>query len=458
MTRSWIILLVSLLCAGATASGQWIAQESNLPADVRAYRISAVNDKVVWAGGQRDFLAPSADFSRTIDGGAHWLAGTIPLPSDFFILNISAIDADTAWAAAGSFHDSERAGIYKTVDGGKTWLQQLTVSPFPSFVYFFNDREGLTFKNLTERNPRNYLTIFTTSDCGATWRGVPEKDNIRLMELEGVSHSAYTVDGDYFYAPTSAGRILKSSDHGKSWALIATGADSSFIWPSFKDPRHALAAVSAMKQHFGMRRTGDAGTSWEHIPTPDFLAFSPASIPGTGGGYLLSSCGWGLGKTGSAFTMDNGTSWTMIDDVAHLWIEMVSRDLGWSGDGNSNTIYQWRIGKVAPIGCYPQTGIFFEPTRVGSVSATRILAITNFGQAPLILTSITAQGPHFRLNGPAALPVTLQTFETLRVEVHFTPTEPMRQRADLTLESNAPDSPQYRLLLEGEGIADARMN
>lgn len=456
--KSCVIIFLAagiLLLLSVNIPAQWISQESNMPANVTAYRVCIVNEKVVWAGGQKPNLNPSPDFTRTVDGGEHWIAGSIPLPSDFFILNISASSADTAWAAVGAFTGSNKAGVYKTTDGGKTWQQQFIASPFPSFVYFFNSREGLVFCDPISTT-HNYHAIYTTSDGGTKWEPIPDTQNIPLFNGEGVSHSLYSVSGNDFYTASSAGRIMKSRDKGKSWSVNATNF-ASFVWPAFKDSLNGLLAATTMSNHYGMAKTLDGGITWPHVSSPYFLAYFPASIPETSGGYVVSGPAWGLGRSGSALTMDNGTNWIMIDDVTHLWTEFFSYDLGWGGDGNSNKIYKWSIGKQPAIGCYPLTALTYGSVRTGLSSDPQSIYITNYGKEALVISEIIKPGINYQLVNPLALPLTLESLHSTKLEVCFNPQETGLLVDSLVIISNAANSSRLGIKFEGTGIQISRV-
>jgi photosystem II stability/assembly factor-like uncharacterized protein len=432
-----------------TLFAQWIEQDSKMPADVTAYRMSIVDQNIVWACGQKSQLAPSPDFTRTIDGGAHWQAGKIPLPADFFILNISAFSADTAWAAAAAMSYSTKAGVYKTSDGGKTWKQQFVAPSFILFVYFFNSSEGLAF---CEPAGASTLTnaIYTTLNGGDTWEPALEANKIALAAGEGISHSLYYIAGDVLYTGSSKGRIFITRDKGKNWSARSTGF-SSFVWPAFQDSLNGLVSATTMSTHYGMAKTHNGGQSWEPVSSPGFLAYWPASIPKTAAGYVVTGTGWNLGKTGSAFTLDSGMTWTMMDDVAHLWTEFYSADLGWGGDGNSNKIYKWNKSRQPSISRYPASMISFGSKRVGSVSESKNVTLTNYGQSTLIVSDIIHPSPHFQLVRPPSLPLTLESLQSLTLQVCFSPQTSGVLKDSCIVVSNAANSPRTSIVFEGTG-------
>lgn len=450
MFKSWTLVLLFAVGCASFSSAQWVAQQSNLPEGVRAWRLTVVNENVVWACGQRDYLASSNDFTRTIDGGEHWTAGKIP--DVMVIINISAFDSDTAWVAVA--YKSTYA-VVKTRDGGKTWQEQWTAPTFVNFVHFFNAREGLALCDPIDIASGYYdYLVFTTSDGGATWQAVPaDQKAVLLFYKEGISHGDYNILHNTLYSGTSNGKFLVATDKGKGWKAYPCW-NQGFIWPSFKDSLNGMAAATTMANHYATLITSDGGVSWQKVSSPDFLAYFPAAIPETPGGYLLSGAGWGLGKNGSAFTLDNGTTWTMIDDEAHLWTEFYNRETGWSGDGESSNIYKWSLTQAPAIGCYPVSTMKFNQTVTTWSSTPAELSITNYGQEPLILSEITVP-PDFSISREFELPKTLQSLETARIKVTFIPRTAEIIVDSLILVSNATASPRHAIRLEGEGFTIA---
>ena len=447
MYKSWTLVLLAALCCASLSSAQWIAQQSNLPEGVRAGRMSVINENVVWTYGQRDYYANTNDFTRTLDGGEHWTAGKIPNVQ--LLINLTAIDADTAWAAVA--YKSTNA-VVKTRDGGKTWQDQWIAPTLINFVYFFNAREGLALCDPIDLTSGYYdYLIYTTSDGGASWQTVPAGKKVVMSYQEGISLSQYSALGNIFYSGTSNGRFIKVTDKGNSWKAFPCWRQG-FIWPSFKDSLNGMAAVTTMDTHYAMVITSNGGANWYKASSPDFLAYFPASIPDTPGGWLLSGAVWGLGKNGSAFTVDNGTTWTMIDDAAHGWTTFYNRELGWSGDGASTRIWKWSMTQEPAVGSYPVAGLKYSPLLTGSSSQPQTVSITNYGKDPLVISSINLPSPNFKVGKLFAMPKSLNSLETARFEVSFTPTIGGIIHDSLVVVSNAAKSPAHAIPLEGEGI------
>lgn len=458
MSKTGALLLMVILCLGSAASAQWIVQESNLPADVHAYRICAVNENVVWAAGIKSFRAPCMSFSHTVDGGEHWQAGMISVPQDstLFILNISACDADTAWAAVGSFHLSDYAGIYSTVDGGINWVRQPSAFPFPNqgpaFVHFFNSREGLTASFGTYDG---YIVMYTTSNGGIIWEPIVEANRIYIENNRSIDLlSNFSLCGNDFYT-TVLGKMLVTRDKGKSWQQSTF--TTSYGWPGFINMHDGIISVflymgSSGFMTYPMMITADGGLTWQTMTPPDISVFYASPMPGTASCYLVSGGLWGVTRPGSAFTLDNGQTWTMIDRIAHLCTEMVNRNLGWGGDGSSSKIFKWYIGPQAAIGRYPLTDLVFPLTKVGGHSLSQSVTITNYGQAPLVISEIIP-GANSGFSLSYDLPKTINSLESAPVELFFAPKTSGIVSDSVVIVSSAANSPRYSLKLSGQAMS-----
>jgi len=63
-------------------------------------------------------------------------------------------------------------------------------------------------------------------------------------------------------------------------------------------------------------------------------------VPGTDSSYMVTSVNPPGALTGSSYTLDNGATWTTVDNVTHGKAAFVSPSVGWSW-GGANVIYTW---------------------------------------------------------------------------------------------------------------------
>ena len=471
MSQIYRLLVLGILSLAPLAAAQWEVQQSNLPGGMIIYGISAINQDVAWAFGANTKDGGFSEctwFCRTLDGGQHWLAGTIPLPKNFFISNISAVNADTAWAAVGIWSMSDQAGVYKTTDGGKNWVQQKSAFNYTNyganFVHFFNALDGIVVGDPID----GFHSIYTTNDGGSNWQRFPNSDQIAAQPGEYASIFMYCVTGRTFFFGCcygSSGRLFRSTDLGKSWQVFRTRFTTPatlHVWPAFKDSLNGIVGAAGTSTDIdSVGITTDGGLTWKSTDSPQVSSIWCAYMTGTPAGYMLAGGGsWGARQgryPGTAFTLDQGATWTKIDDIPRTTPCFVSPDIGWAGAQNSNLIYKWHIGQQAAIGCYPVSTITFAQTHTGWRSDSQILSITNYGKDPLVVTDIIPPGPNFRLGKVFALPGTLNSLETAQVELFFTPAAGGTLTDKLIIKSNASRTPEYSINLQGEGAAIAQV-
>ena len=458
MKRAALVGMVILVC-GSAAFGQWIEQQSNLQAGAFATSFAVVNTGVVWASGYTYSTSERGGgwFCRTLDGGATWSAAVAPVPAKSYIVNITAVSADLAWIGVNNNPGTANNGVFKTSDGGKTWSRQSSgfaeVTTPLGFIYFFDANDGVVAFN---QDTTGYSPIFYTRDGGETWTRVADADNVPMLPGETGFNNNFCAAGEFLYwgvmgNPTT-GRLFWSSDRGKSWKAMTTPPPAGpweawYVYPAFKDSLNGMV-VHSNGDGIGiaLQVTHDGGATWLPATMPEITIVGCAPIPGIDKGYLTAGFG-------SAYTLDDGVTWTTIDDNMAYLPYLASGTTGWTGIWQSQGIRKWHIGQAPAIGCFPVAALNFSPLFPGQESAQQNLSITNYGLDPLVITGIELSGTSFRLNDLFSLPKTLQYLETARMSVTFTPKAGGVVHDSLVFVSNAQLSPHHAIQLHGEGIA-----
>lgn len=350
-----LLLIIILGCFSSPVFPQWIVQHSGLPdSDNPTLIFSAVNPNVCW-GIQLDFVNPKCVL--TTDGGVNWklieLQGIIGI-NELAGLNIFAMSADTAWITLDDISGGTNGGIFKTTNGGKEWNKQETAfvgsNTHPQMVYFFDAKNGLTIGR-----PRDgYWEIYTTADGGTNWIRVP-KENIPAP-VQG--NQFFPNDFLVYYLPKGFGQnywfsslfrsVYKTNDMGHTWSVVRNVPTSNGIGMdiAFKDSMNGLAGSFFVEQRNQLSRTTDGGVTWQLLPhdisRPSNLYLS--YVPETAGTYIMTSHK-NIGANeptvpGSAYTLDNGAHWIVIDSLEHGFVAFTTNNIGWSA-GNGDTIYKW---------------------------------------------------------------------------------------------------------------------
>ena len=302
---------------GELLVNKWTARNSGIPTGEQVV-LAAVNADVCWGvtratGGRY--------VSRTTDGGKTWVASQRTSLADFS--SIAAISADTAWIAT--------TGIYKTTNGGVSWTQPLSTTTPMLIVHFFDSNNGVCIGSAFA----GPIEVYTTTDGGSAWTQV---SNIPLAS-GGAIPGNYAAAGTTFWCPTNGGSLYKTTDRGVSWSAAQNVVGTTGgVFVAFKDATNGLATAENT-----VYRTTDGGAHWDPTGSgPNGVsAFLLSYIPGTSGSYMITSNSYPIPRlNGSAYTLDDGTSWTTVDTLPHGRAAFISPSVGWSW-GGPNVIYKW---------------------------------------------------------------------------------------------------------------------
>ena len=345
-TFFFVFFLVAFLSLTTMAQSPWTQQTANglISSANPAVTLSAVDENVCWGINNVNW-----QYLRTTNGGANWTVSTITGATGSIGSSISALDANTAWAAT-------TGGIFKTTDGGLTWTKQGSAfsgtGGFPNVIHFFDANNGIC----TGEPRGGYWEIYTTTDGGALWSRVPS-GNIPApipaneIGIGGVAEAK----GNVFWFSTLWGALYKTTDNGMNWTvtrnILGNGDGFGF---AFKDNLNGLACTFVGGKKIA--KTSDGGTTWTPVlPLPSGLSgLSPFFVEyakGTSGAYVITSHSNTGGPIpavpGSAYTLDDGTTWTYIDNLPYGPASFSSWNIGWSA-GLNTSIYKWD-SNVLPV-------------------------------------------------------------------------------------------------------------
>ena len=320
-----------------------------------------VNNSVGWAVG--GFPSDKGVILKSTDGGETWLEQN-PGPAKAYrsFSGVAFVDENTGWVTTGS------RGIYHTTDGGKTW----SVSTAPGKggiggIQFLDANEGW----LISRN------MLHTTDGGATWaeisldKLIPAEQKYAANRSLESFHFADKMNG---LVITYGGKILHTSDGGKTWEL-AKSLPSEIV----SRPRVFMADAKngwAGGYNGQMMRTCDGGVTWESLSWGrDDYTGQLTSV----GNKFLWAAGSVENSRGPAGVLlrsrDGGATWSrhLIEGVERLGASFfIDENKGWATATGSGMVYRttdggetWTSHKVPAV---VSTAVFFVDAMNGWVA------------------------------------------------------------------------------------------
>lgn len=369
-----------------SAFSQWATQSSAFTTASRGIAgLEVYNANTVWAfaadgsGGS----ANVQEFTKTTNGGTTWTSGAINVGNPaLHISSISGVDANTAWVA--TFDNTDGLGtVYKTSNGGTTWTPQLTFTTagesWMNYVHFFDANNGVA-----GGDPESgYFEIYTTSNGGTTWTRVPDANIPTPLSSEYGYNGGYYTVGNIIFFYTGKGRILRSIDKGLTWTVgLTIGTITDFgsatvngkmAWSDANRGFVLRKTFNASGTQTGMtlHRTTNGGALWSQVTYTGITTANQISdiayVPGTN--VLVATSASGT-SGGSWKSVDNGTTWTALDNlVQHLGVRCYDVNTCYSGGFNTSATIGGMFKLTGSLGTneinnqLKLTNIFPNPTK-----------------------------------------------------------------------------------------------
>jgi photosystem II stability/assembly factor-like uncharacterized protein len=232
---------------------------------------------------------------RTTDGGATWYNVSISITGISSIKNGFFQNASKGWVIATTFTDVERTYLFRTTNGGSTWTTY-TIPFNGGYMQFLNDTNGFVLAGDLIGMQKHPVSLYQTSDGGATWtlkfahdpnqptNGLPVSGHKNGMTFRDTTRG--WVGGD---VPISGAVYLYRTDNGGvTWSqqpmAVPAGYESAYVTttaPTFFGANDAILPVW-MTIGTGMRDlflyvTHDGGMTWSRSSAfarnGDFVSF-----------------------------------------------------------------------------------------------------------------------------------------------------------------------------------------
>ncbi len=452
----------SYIFVKAPSSSAWIEQATHFNTPYRGiYQISIVDPNIAWAYAYNGVATTqneiyTLDFVKTLDGGEHWTPGTITgVPSTYHIGCINAASATKSWVTM--WNDNGGGTVFATTDGGATWNMQPTAeflapNGFPNVIHFFNETDGFCMGDPNA----GYFELYTTTNGGNTWTRVPQANVPDNLSGEMGWTGVYDTYGDTIWFGTNNGRIFKSNDKGMTWNVYTTGLnDIQKI--AFNNGQEGITqeiiydTQTGQITNFEMKKTSDGGENWATVSmTGDYFKSDIDAVPETPGMYVSIGSSYNQGMHGSSFSLDYGSTWTLLDTVQYTCVKFYDIQTGWAGGFNLDEfidgIYKWKgiiqvstmpygpfcagdsidvaakimqafnAGNIFTAQLSDANGNFSNPVNIGNISATTTDTIHTI----IPISTLTGTGYRIRVTGSD--PVLTSLDNGIDIKVNAIPT------------------------------------
>ncbi|RYY90696.1 MAG: T9SS type A sorting domain-containing protein [Chitinophagaceae bacterium] len=326
-----LLLAATALFLSFASGAQWIQQNAGFSNDTLGfYEMSLPDRNTAWAvcyDGKNGLLSgrPVLDFTRTTDGGNTWIPGKVGSDRTLRFSNISAIDGQEAWVAMhkmGPFSPLTGAGfvggggIFHTTNAGASWEhtdpgELFDSSSVPRFVHFKDRNHGIAVGDPNG----GYWEVYLSNNKGKKWKRVPRENLPEALPGEVGWISGYAAVGNTLWFGSSAGRVYKSVDFGKTWTVhsVDTIPGTYVNEIAFLDNGlHGVAHLRGRNRTF-VFSTSDGGLTWTNYFQPaNWKNSRVTAVPGTNA-FVSTSTHPNPLFTGSAVSYDAGQTWTDIE-------------------------------------------------------------------------------------------------------------------------------------------------
>ena len=340
LIKCFVLTAVLILSASVSIQAQWAPQKTALPESIQGiYAFSAVDANTVWAIPFS--YAGCNKLVKTTDGGNTWEVVTVTGAEGLAFAGIHALDQNNIWVALWPSGIMTDSAIFYSGDGGTTWVQQETAfcktCGYISFVHFFNEKEGVA---VGDPNGGQF-EIYYTRDGGTVWKATSGKRvPMPGMNETPVASNFEVVDNTIWFG-TTEGRVFYSTDKGVTWEASEKLWEGATVSVAFQDGKTGLALSSGKSDlKPSLMKTSDGGITWEAMAVNPPISGLIEFVPGSRDSYVIAGTGKSGTDKGSAYTLDGGQTWVLVDDVPHYSACFISPSQGFMGSGNTS-LYKW---------------------------------------------------------------------------------------------------------------------
>ncbi|MEL6590361.1 MAG: oxidoreductase [Bacteroidota bacterium] len=325
MTHSYLLLFLLLplfACQSGTPQSSVRQAETNsiqpqiqaisVPSSVRA--IEAIDEQHAW------FAGSGGVYGYSENAGQDWVIDSIREPGLDFGFRALAITKQAIFLLS----TGSPALLYRSRDGGKNWeirYREEHPDAYYNALKFWDQQTGIAVGDPTEAN---CLSVLMTRDGGESWFKIPCGELPTLADDEAgfaASNTNIALAGDHAWLVTGGqkARVFHTADKGHSWEVFDTpiqqGGEMTGIYSvAFRDETNGILWGGDWNNkdsaYATKAITTDGGKSWDLIADGAEPAFRSCVqyVPGSEGQQLLA-----IGSPGMSYSADGGQSWTQLN-------------------------------------------------------------------------------------------------------------------------------------------------
>ena len=292
--------------------------------------------------GQTGFaLAEGNIVLATTDSGRTWLQRSV-VPASTIVTDVQFVSEQVGYAVGGISFDIQESSVWKTSDGGRTWTQIRGTKNMPLY--------GLAVRTATDVTAVGNITILNTSNGGLLWATqLPLPGN--ADNFAKLYRSTVFLNPNLGYIVGEVGRILKTSDGGRTWTQPVASRNAGNDWydVSFANDTTGwtVGANTSSSTFQGNRtffatpiisRTTDGGRTWtaQTLPRTTAVQDTLQSVHAVSGLVAFA-----VGNQGAIYaTRDGGAAWARQTSPtrSNLYgVFFLNENLGWAVGGTSES-------------------------------------------------------------------------------------------------------------------------
>jgi photosystem II stability/assembly factor-like uncharacterized protein len=211
---------------------------------------------------------------------------------------------------------------------------------------FRDDQHGVAFSDSVDGR----FVILTTTD-GRTWQRIPADRLPPALPGEGAYAASGTniaIAADRTWIGTTAGRVLRSLDDGRTWTVAETGlatSQSAGIFSiAFRDADHGVVVGGDYRKESAavdnVAWTADGGATWSVVKEQGLSGFRSVvafvASPSRSSQALIA-----IGPTGADWSDDDGRTWSVVEATGFDTFSAArDRHAGWAA-GAGGRISKW---------------------------------------------------------------------------------------------------------------------